>query len=241
MAEGPKLVAEALASGSVPEVIYLEPSGAGPAERDLAERGRAAGASVVDVEAGVLARVCDAVTPQPIAAIVPMVDVALEEVATRPSPMLICIGLQDPGNAGTVIRSALASGAGAVVFSAGAVDIYNPKAVRASAGAIFHQPLVAGLRPEFTLAELGRWGRRRLATVARGGPDYSTVDLASGAALVLGSESHGLPESLAGLLDGCLTIPMAATSESLNVAMAATVLCFEAARQRGASDAGANR
>jgi TrmH family RNA methyltransferase len=232
--EGPKLVSEALAAGVVPDAVYFDDTEAGPVHRDLADRSVALGAQVIPCAPGVLARACDAVTPQPIAAIVPMVDVPLESLASEPAPpiVLVCVSIQDPGNAGTIVRSAAAAGGGAVIFTAGAVDIYNPKAVRASAGAIFHTPVVTGPEPRTVLAALARWGMCRLAATARGGIDYTSADLARRTALVLGSESHGLPESLAGLLDGCVSIPMATRSESLNVAMAATVICFEAARQR---------
>jgi TrmH family RNA methyltransferase len=104
--------------------------------------------------------------------------------------------------------------------------------VRASAGAIFHVPVVVGGPAVEVLAELGRQGLRRLATVARGGEDYTAVDLSGPMAVVLGNEANGLPDGLDAHLDGALSIPMAARTESLNVATAAAVVCFEAARQR---------
>lgn len=237
--EGPKLVGEALDAGAAVETVFID-TGAGDTHRDLAERASARGARILDTAPGVLTRACDAATAQPIAAVVEMLHRPLGDLAVvgpdlavaGPDLVVVCVGLQDPGNAGTVLRSAAASGAGAVVFCSGAVDVYNPKAVRASAGALFHVPVVADAPAGRVLDEMGNWGLRRIATVARGGRPYDRVDLAGPCALVLGSESRGLPAELAGRMDEQVTIPMISATESLNVAMAATIVCFEAARQR---------
>jgi RNA methyltransferase, TrmH family len=121
-----------------------------------------------------------------------------------------------------------------VVFCAGSVDVYNPKAVRSSAGAVFHVPVVAGCEAREVFDELARWGLRLMGTAAAGGSDYADTDLAAPVALIFGSESSGLPTELEQRLDERITIPMSAGVESINVAMAAAVLCFEAARQRRA-------
>ncbi len=234
--EGAKLLGEALASGAAIETVYLDAADATSAHRDLAERCAAAGAQVLELQPGVLARAGDAVTPQPIAGLVAMVDVDLGALEGRDlRPAVVCVGLQDPGNAGSVLRSAAASGAGAVVFCAGSVDLYNPKSVRSSAGAVFHVPVVAGDDAEEVFDELARWGLRLMGTASAGGHDYLDADLAAPAALVFGSESNGLPADLEARLDERVTIPMSAGVESINVAMAAAVLCFEAARQRRAA------
>jgi TrmH family RNA methyltransferase len=111
--------------------------------------------------------------------------------------------------------------------------VFNPKTVRASAGALFHVPVVAGGDPAGVLDELGRASLRRLGTAARGGQAYTDVDMTGPVAIVLGNEAHGLSADVAGRLDGSITIPMAGKADSLNVGMAAAVICFEAARQRG--------
>ncbi len=238
MAEGPKLLEEALRAGTPVEAVYLEGASAGDRHHELAEKAARSGATILEVEPGVLARACESVTPQPVAAIVAMGHVALDSLALD-GLTVVCVGLQDPGNAGTVVRSASASGSGAVVFCAGAVDIYNPKAVRASAGTVFHLPLAAGSEAAEVLDHLGARGVPRLGTVVRSGRDYDRVDWTRPTGLILGSESHGLPESLDDHLDERVTIPMHEAAESLNVAMAATVICFEAARQRRAVARGA--
>lgn len=234
MIEGPNLVSEALRSGAIPEMVFVDPGLAAEEHRSLVEECRRRGADTVEVAPGVLARAGDAITPQPLAAVVAMLHVPLASLVGR-RLVAVLAGVSDPGNAGAVVRSTAAAGGGAVVFCAGAVDMYNPKAVRASAGALFHVPLVAGPGPAETLEALGRAGLRRVGTVARGGRDYDRVDLTVPTAVVLGSEAHGLPAEVAGLLDEQVTIPTDDSTESLNVAMAATVVCFEAARQRRAA------
>jgi TrmH family RNA methyltransferase len=214
----------------VVESIYLDPT-AGAGELALASTASAAGTRVFDLEPGVLARVSGTVTPQPIAAIVPFVDVALADLRS-PSMVVVCVDVRDPGNAGTILRSAAAAGADAVVVCDGSVDVTNPKTVRASAGAVFHVPVVVAGTPLDALGALGDLGLRRLAAVARDGEDYTAAELWRPTALVLGNEATGLPDGLGSVLDGGITIPMPGRAESLNVGMAAAVLCFEAARQR---------
>ena len=149
---------------------------------------------------------------------------------------MVCVDVQDPGNAGTILRSAEAAGAGAVLFTGSCVDPTNPKAVRASAGSLFHVGVVSGGNAVDVLAELGRCGFRRYAADARAGDTIDAVDLTGPVALVLGNEAHGLPTEIDAMLDGRVTIPMAGRSESLNVGMAASVMCFEVARQRRSRD-----
>ena len=230
MAEGPKLLDEALRAGAMVEAVLVAASHSGPLS-DRLERASQHGARIIVVADGVLERVCDTVSPQPVAAIVETLHVPLEDVDLT-GLAVVCAGLQDPGNAGTVIRSAAATGVGAVVFCGNGVDIYNPKVVRASAGALFHVPVVCAGTAAEVLGQLGTRGVRRVASAARGGRDHDRTDWSGPSALVLGSESQGLAADLDGLLDERVTIPMAPDVESLNVAMAATVICFEADRQR---------
>jgi TrmH family RNA methyltransferase len=225
--EGVKVLLEALDAGAAVEAVFAGPG----APTVVLDRVLAAGIRVHELAPGVLERVSDTVTPQPVAAIVAYQNVPLD--ALRDATLLVVlVDVRDPGNAGTVLRSAAAAGAHGVISCEGSVDVYNPKTVRASAGTIFHVPVVAGGEPDAVLRTLGAWGMRRLGTVARAGADYDQSDLTGPTALVLGNEATGIPQQLAAELDGWLTIPMAGPAESLNVGMAAAVLCFEAARQR---------
>lgn len=229
--EGAKLLEEALDAGAAVEAVF---AAEGTSEPVLA-RARSAGAALFVLAPGVAERVGDTMTPQPVFAIAAHVDVPLEAVTERSGLIVVAVDVRDPGNAGTLMRSAEASGAAGVVFCEGSVDVYNPKTVRASAGALFHVPVVAGGDAVAVLDHLGSVGVRRFATAAAGGEPYTAVDLSGRAAVVLGNEAHGLPATVSSHVDGTVTIPMAGRSESLNVGMAATVLCFEAARQRSAA------
>jgi RNA methyltransferase, TrmH family len=236
VAEGPKLLDEAFRAGAPIDTVFIEAA----ALTDHAARIKKAdqdGTPVMVVADGVLARVSGTVTPQPVTTIIEMDHLGLDRLDLG-GLTAVCAGIQDPGNAGTVVRSAAASGARAVIFCAGAVDLYNPKAVRASAGALFHVPVVSGVPVDAALEHLGDNGVRRLGTAVRGGHPHDQVDWRDPVALVLGSESHGLPADVSAGLDGQVTIPMQPAVESLNVAMAATVIFFEAARQRRAGTGG---
>jgi RNA methyltransferase, TrmH family len=233
--EGAKVFAEALAAGVDIESVYLDPNliGADDALHALVEQAYAAGSRVYELEEGVLARVAGTVSPQGVLAIVPQIDVPLSRLHQLGADLVVvCVDVRDPGNAGTVLRSAEAAGAGGVVCCDGSVDIYNPKTVRASAGTLFHLPVVVGGGPADVLKQLGGWGLARLGAVATGGEQYTEADLARPIALVVGNEAHGLDDDARSGLDGLVTIPMAGRGESINVGMAAAVLCFEAARQR---------
>lgn len=217
----------ALDAGAVLEGLYLAPGASGPA----VARAVASGVRVHELAPGVLERVADTVTPQPVLAVAAAVDVDLDTLRDR-DLLVVCVDVRDPGNLGTVLRSAEAAGAGGVICCEGSADFYNPKTVRSSAGSLFHVPVVVGGQPVEVLERMAPWPHRRLGTVARGGEAPDRVDLTGNVALVLGNEAHGLPADVEPHLDGRLTIPMAGRTESLNVGMAAAVLCFEAARQR---------
>jgi len=232
VAEGAKVVDAAVESRAAIEAIFLAPHAeTSSATEAVILKAHRDGIRIHELAPGVMERVADAVTPQPILAVVAMLDVGLAAVLER-TPLVVCVDVRDPGNIGAIIRSADAAGAGALICCAGSGDVYNPKTVRASAGSLFHLPVVVAPGPSETLRVLGAAGVRRLATVIRGGDDYGAADLSGRVAIVLGNEANGLPSDLDQLLDGALTIPIEGDAESLNVAMTATVLCFELARRR---------
>lgn len=229
LVEGPTLVAEALAAPAVVvQEVFVEagPSGGLDALDGLGGLG---GIPVTPVRPGVLDRVGDAATSQGVVAVAAI-------PAPRPlpaaGPVLVLVGLADPGNAGTLVRVAEAADFGAVRFTAGSVDPWSPKSVRASAGSMLRVPVTCGGEAEAVLAEVQATGRRTIGTRTADAPSYVDADLAGDVALVLGSEAHGLPTGLDAHLDGWVRIPMAGRVESLNVAMAGTLLCFEVARRR---------
>jgi TrmH family RNA methyltransferase len=175
-------------------------------------------------------------SPQPIAALVEPPDWTWAHLIDRHRevvPLVVVLaGIQDPGNLGTILRSAEAFGADGVLALPGTVSAWNPKAVRASAGSVFRLPLVAtSLEDCFT--NLREAGVKIWTTTVRAAEPADLVDLAAPIALIFGNEGNGVPAELAALADGAVTIPCPGTVESLNAAVAASVMLYEASRQRG--------
>ena len=228
--DGPVLVAEAIRMQVPIEAIYVE---AGTNEA-IVDDAAAAGVRVHVVPPGAVHQYTDVMTPQGVVALAAMQPATLDHALERSagSPVLVLCAVSDPGNAGTLLRMAEASGVGAVLFCDGSVDPYAPKCVRASAGSIFHVVVVSGGKPVQVLEAIGGRGVQRLGTDAHRGKPYDEYDLTGAFALVLGNETHGLPADVAEQIDGWVHVPMAGDVESLNVAMAGSVICFEAARQR---------
>jgi RNA methyltransferase, TrmH family len=237
VAEGVELVRSALVAGVPVEALYVDAHCVDdPAVAALGADALGAGLRVFSLAPGVLSKVADTVTPQPVLAVLPMLaeppgDSALWS-ARRGALIVVLVDVRDPGNAGTVLRAADASGSSLVVFAGDSVDPYNPKTVRSSAGSLFHVPLAVRPDPRALAAELASAGFRTLATVVRDGEDYAGLDWSMPSALFLGNESSGLDPGLAGALTGTLAIPMAGQAESLNVGVACAVIAFEAFRQR---------
>jgi TrmH family RNA methyltransferase len=234
--EGPRVITAALDRGAVLTDAYFG-HGARGAFPELAARLAGAGVAAHDLREGVLEKVGTTRTPQPVLAVARwdaaplpvVVDGAVEGFA------VLAVDIADPGNLGTILRSAEAAGAAGVVVAGESVDVRNPKVVRASAGALFGVPVAVVEEATAAAAALRRRHVRCYGAVPAGGRAPSAVPLARGAVIVLGNEARGLDDALLAGLDGTVTIPMAGAAESLNVAMAATVLCFEAARQRAAA------
>jgi TrmH family RNA methyltransferase len=210
--EGAVLIAEAVAAGWEVESEFVAP-GVSPVSA----------APVFELGDGVLERVASTEHPQPNLAVVrmPVRRATLE----RADFVVIVDALNDPGNLGTILRSAEAAGVDAVVLTPGSVDPFNAKSVRASAGALFHVPVVAG-----TLADARTAGLRLLGTSSHQGDAHVEADWSGRIAIVLGNEAHGLAGDAP--VDGWVRIEHQGRAESLNVAMAATLLVFEAARTR---------
>lgn len=171
-------------------------------------------------------------TPQGVAALVKIPQHSLARIMeARASLLVVAAGLQDPGNLGTLVRSAEAFGAAAVLTTEGSASQFNPKVIRASAGSMFRLPVVKTASHE--LVTLLRAKQvRLLATSSHKGTAIDEADLSGAVALFIGSEGAGLPKGLANEMDETLAIPHAAVVESLNAGVAAAIVLYEAARQR---------
>lgn len=231
MVEGPGLIATAHAAGWDVESVFVANGAWSYQPPD--------GVAVFELAPGVMEKVASTDTPQAALAVVGR-RVAGVDVLHDATFVVVGDRVSDPGNAGTLLRSAEAAGADAVVFTSGSVDAFNPKVVRSSAGALFHVPVVVDVTLEDVREEFARTARparaaggavpQVLGTSSHRGTPYTAVDLGGPTAVVVGNEAHGLPDDAA--VDAWITIPHHGRAESLNVAMAATVLAFEVARQR---------
>jgi len=225
LAEGPNAVRAAKEGGATFIDLFFDPS----ADLPLPEMP----VPPLRVSSDVMQALTDAASPQGISAIVKMPDTSIERMPEAASLVLVLAAVRDPGNAGTLIRSALGAGADAVVFATGSVDPFGPKTVRSTAGALFGLPVLQGDLAG-VISALRRRGFTAIGTEA-GGPAVHSADLTGKVALVLGNEAWGLPPDSGSLLDVTVGIPMPGPVESLNVAVAGSILLFEAARQRAVS------
>jgi TrmH family RNA methyltransferase len=229
--EGPQAVREALSSLVELYVVDLDDP--------LARQASATGVDVVLVNDAVLTALAETVSPQGLVGVSALLDVPLADAITRQGRLVTVLDqVSDPGNAGTVIRTADAAGADAVVLTSGSVDIHNGKCVRASAGSLWHLPVVAQADRDETLALLRRTGLQVLATSGDGSDDLDDLAdagvLAAPTAWVFGNEAAGLPPEALDAADRTVRIPMRGRAESLNLATAAAVCLYASARaQRG--------
>jgi TrmH family RNA methyltransferase len=223
--EGTRLVAEVARAGIEPALgLYTEAWAASPSAQDLLSSLSQTASEVWPVSDAVMAACAATQTPQGILAVVPFLHI-------QPSTGLVLIldGVRDPGNLGTILRSAGAAGIGQVILAPATVDLYNPKVVRGAMGAHFRLPVTSLDWP--AIAQQLR-GRAVWLADARGEVAYDRVDWLPPSALIVGGEAHGAGQQAAALATGRVCIPMVGGAESLNAAMATTVVLFEAARQR---------
>ena len=235
LAEGPQAVAEAFHCGAqVTDLFVTVP--ARSRHHDLVAAMAAAGIPVHLVSGEVMDELAQTVTPQGLLAVCGFVDVPLAEVTARGRPQLVALlaNVRDPGNAGTVLRTADAAGAHAVVFADASVDPYNGKCVRASAGSLFHLPVAAGARVDDAVVTLREAGLRIVAADGRAGRSLDDPEvqarLAGPTAWMFGNEAWGLPPELVALADEPVAVPIYGRAESLNLAAAAAVCLYASAR-----------
>jgi RNA methyltransferase, TrmH family len=231
-------VAEALSCGArVTDLFVTVPARSRHA--DLVAAAEAAGVPVHVVSGEVMGDLAQTVTPQGLLAVCGFVDAPLARVAGElpgcaPALVALLANVRDPGNAGTVLRTADAAGAQAVVFADASVDLYNGKCVRASAGSLFHLPVVAGVRLEEAVAAMREAGLRILAADGRTGRSLDDPGVQSRlgepTGWMFGNEAWGLPPGLVALADEPVAVPIYGKAESLNLAAAAAVCLYASAR-----------
>ena len=205
-------------------------------EQRVVDQLRRSGARVVDVSGSVLNALSPVNSPTGVVASARIPAVSSASVLVpAPALVLAATGLQDPGNAGAIIRSAAAAGATGVVLDELSADPWGWKALRASMGSAFHLPVVRSRTLDQLIATWRDAGIRIIATVPRGGMSMYDVDFTQPAAVLMGGEGSGLPDELVAAADIRVSIPMKGAIESLNAAVAAALLVYEAQRQRSDS------
>lgn len=222
--EGTRLIRDALERGNRPLFTFYDPASA---DYELVAQLQALrGSPLLPVTTEVMRYICDTQQPQGMLAVFPMPN---PDPPRTPRRVLILDAIREPGNMGTILRAAAASGVDAVILAAGCVDPYNPKVLRAGMGAHFRVPLF-----EATWGQIATYteGLRIFLADASGEQSYTQVDWPPPWALIIGNEAHGISQRAEQLQGQRIAIPMAAATESINAAMAAAVILFEAQRQR---------
>lgn len=185
------------------------------------------------VSDSVFAHVSDTKTPQGILTVMRQMEHRLEDILGRTKPLLVLLdNLQDPGNLGTILRAGEAAGVTGLVMSRDCVDIYNPKVIRSTMGSIYRIPFVYVDALTEAIAVMKKMGIQSFAAHLNGRESYDRADYTAGTAFLIGNEGNGLRADVAEAADSYIRIPMCGQVESLNAAVAASVLMFEAARQR---------
>ncbi len=227
--EGLRLVEEMNEAGQEPAFAFHTQAFSARVEgRALLGALRSTGREVLPVSDGVMRAMAGTKSPQGILAVLPFPEVAPH----APALVLILDQLRDPGNLGTILRSAEAAGAGRVITAKGTVDVFSPKVVRGAMGAHFRLSILYDCEWKEILGELE--GRQVLLADPAGEVPYFEVDWTQHTTLIVGGEAHGPRPEARELASGAVSIPMQGGAESLNVAVATSIILFEAARQRGA-------
>jgi TrmH family RNA methyltransferase len=232
MVDAVKVIAEALRARRV-ESIFVRGGNHPPDESLLALVGPVdAEVPIYVLDSKTFDGIASTVTPQAAMAIVSWRPAAIDDIAFDQGPVIVLDGVADPGNVGTIVRTADAAGACAVFAGPRNADVTAPKVVRSAAGSLLRVPVVTSLTTADAITELHARSVRCIGAVARGGVAYDAFDWSLPVALVMGSEAHGIDDAIAGMLDGEVYIDMAPGAESLNVAIASAVLAMEIRRQR---------
>jgi TrmH family RNA methyltransferase len=233
--DGLKIVEEAIRSGLKFRAIFFRQSAENLADRFLPQ----IGANVETVVLGdqLFDSTVPSESPQGVAALVRIKDFTLDDALERlhVGPLIVVFGLQDPGNLGTILRSAEAFGSAGIVLGEGTVSAINSKVIRASAGSIFRLPIVAAKSSDATqklFSKLREAGVRLVATSSHKGAPLDDAKLTESFAVLIGNEGSGLPRTVLSQVDELITIPHASSVESLNAGVAGSLVLYEAARQR---------
>lgn len=229
LAEGLRTAEEAVAFKAAQQIFYT----ATEDERTLKllEQAASMQLKLTCVSEAVMKKIADTETPQGIIAVCRMQEQSLEQLLASGKLLLVLDRVGDPGNIGTMLRTADAAGVGGIILLKGTADIYAPKTVRSSMGSLFHVPVLSGVAEQEFIDNAKKAGYQLLVTALDGADNLYQADLKGRLAFVMGNEAGGVSASLLQQADKRVFIPMRGKAESLNVAMAAGIVMFEAMRR----------
>ena len=231
VAEGPKMFQEAPSERL--EKVYFSESYFEKHKKELVREISERTFDYEVMEDGVFKAASDTQTPQGVLCVVRQKKSSLEDLLAVPHPLLLLLeNLQDPGNLGTILRTAEGAGVTGVVLSKGSVDLYNPKTIRSTMGSVYRVPTLYAEDLKETVSVLHGHEIRTFAAHLRGQNFYDEEDYCKGTAFLIGNESNGLTEELSACADTLIRIPMEGKLESLNAGVAASILMYEGYRQR---------
>lgn len=234
IAEGVRIIEDIASVGGVIRTCFYDAETVSPRMEELIDS-LPSSVRVLAVSSAVYRKITTTEEPQGILAVVEQKEWTLDDIGDGIVHLAVLDRVQDPGNIGTIIRTAEAAGWDGILVLTGSSDIYAPKVVRSTMGTMMHLPVVRGLSEETLVDFLAKRGVRLYATSVVESKTYDACDFAQSAAVVFGNEGAGVSDALLARADERLHIPLYGRVESLNVAAAAAVICFEGARQRQAS------
>lgn len=233
VAEGLRFVQSALdVKAQVEYILYSESIFRTEEGCQLIKSLEATQAKVMEIDDKLMAELSDTQSPQGIIAVVNQPKYTWQDINKDKGFILILDRLQDPGNLGTIIRTADAAGADGLVLTKGSVDVYNPKVLRSTMGSIFEMPILEGLEWEEIQSHLSQAGYEVYATALEDSVDYDTPDYKNASALIIGNEANGISSQILDSVDTKVKIPIVGSAESLNAGVAAAVMMYEVLRQR---------
>jgi len=236
--EGLHLCQEAYSSGwDVQLVLFSSEFGESAAEEKLIQQFSKKGTEIFRTKKKEIEKLTDTETPQGIMAVVQKEKFTLNKDFLKKASLLLGLdNIRDPGNLGTMIRTADAAGADGVLLSKGCVELYNPKVIRSTMGSIFHLPMIENLDLPEVIPDLKEAGFKIIVSEVHEGKDYTEVNYPEKTCLIIGSEVSGISKEISNLADERIKIPILGKAESLNASVAAGVLLYEIVRnKRGTS------
>ncbi|HEX2924853.1 MAG TPA: 23S rRNA (guanosine(2251)-2'-O)-methyltransferase RlmB [Ruminiclostridium sp.] len=231
--EGIRFVSDAIDNGqAVSKVIVSEKLESLNGGSELLEKVKSVCTDISLVPDKLFREVSDTQTPQGILAVLKKNEYDFQRVISQGSSIVVLDCLQDPGNVGTIIRTADAAGMSAILMSKGCADLYSPKVLRSTMGSVFHMPIFEGLNLTETIGLLKQNGYKVIASHLSGQNNYFQEELTGKSAIIVGNEANGITEETAHMADSLVKIPMPGRAESLNASVAASIMIYEIVRQK---------